>query len=182
MIKQGFSLAMLLISPLLLASQTAEQLYSTAGGYGCSACHGKYANGAGNVGGNIRGASFEQLQIAFEQQPTMQLLGKSLSDIQKMKLIAYLDELSNSELLEWTIDLEPESNELELTTSKPAQLVIFNALLEPVVVDLSPLGGPNSLEIAAYSSHDWQWLPTPGNYSLTVGTRRLTLVVPQNTN
>lgn len=51
------------------AFNAAEQLYQTAGGYGCVACHGQFAQGGGNVGGNIRNHSPNRLIPHYRSNP-----------------------------------------------------------------------------------------------------------------
>jgi len=147
------------------AASSGEQIYQTAGGYGCKACHGEFANGGGNVGGNIRGANLQQLQQALSNEPTMQLLKDNLSEQDQLQLIAYLQQLGSYQLLEWTLG-EQDSHQKQTIEAKSAQLVVTNRSFNSAELSLEGLGQGQSLVLDPYASKAVLWLPKPGQYRL----------------
>jgi hypothetical protein len=139
----GFlSSSMLGIALLALTSvvHANEALYRTAGGYGCSVCHGKYANGGGFVGGNIRGATVDRINKALATQPTMLLLAPALDDQQRAALSDYLQHLAGFNLVEWNL-VDGEATQIQrVKGNKGIQLVIKNETFAEVSIDLAPLG------------------------------------------
>jgi len=118
-----------------------RDLYLTAGGYGCSICHGPVANGGGQAGGPIRGKNREALDKALKEQPTMQLLVDALSEDNIADLSRYLELLAQIPLVElvyndmgWTITQEP------VTRGQTVQIVVFNDSFVDLALDLPALG------------------------------------------
>ncbi len=140
--------------------KSAENLYRTAGGYGCHLCHGLYGHGANQAGGYIRGANQEILKTALIEQPTMKLLNNVLSD-KDMELIAnYLIYLGEIPIVSLTVDNMAIGIEVDerRDSEKALQLVLFNAGFSEVTLDLSALG-LNTLTIAAQATESLIWSP-----------------------
>jgi hypothetical protein len=123
------------------ATSPGRDLYLTVGGYGCAVCHGPVANGGGQAGGSIRGATREALDKAFAQQPTMQKLGIALSEENIADLSGYLESLAQIPLLElvysdkgWSINQEPVSK------GQTVQIVVFNDSFGDLTLDLQAFG------------------------------------------
>lgn len=159
------------------ANALGQNLYLTIGGYGCAACHGKYANGAGNVGGNIRGASLEQLNHALESEPTMQLLGDALAPEQRVLITHYLASLGAMPLVEWNIGGDTKIRAQQLIPQQLSQLVIKNDTLAVVAVDLSPLELKKTLQIEPLDTQAVQFIAPASSVSLQVEGQVLQLTV-----
>ncbi|MFO6422679.1 c-type cytochrome [Motilimonas sp. KMU-193] len=171
--KQLLVLTMLFL--LSTPSHADKELYFKAGGYGCAACHGKYANGGNNVGGNIRGADLAKLDRALANEPTMQLLGPTLDEQQRASLVQYLAELDQYQLIEWQLKADSNTVKVTFEQDKPLQLVIFNSTLQAVDLDLTPIGLDSSLTIAAYDTQSVEWQASEPNYTLTINHQQLVL-------
>ncbi|WP_406609148.1 c-type cytochrome [Agarivorans sp. JK6] len=154
-----------------------KNLYLTVGGYGCAACHGKYANGAGNVGGNIRGASLEQLNYALENEPTMQLLSDVLAPEQRGLIVQYLDSLGAVQLVEWSIGENTDIKAQQLIPKQLSQLVVKNDTLVSIAVDLSPLAINQALHIEPLDTQAVQFVAPAFSVSLQVKGQALQLLV-----
>ena len=153
-----------------------EQLYNTVGGYGCSACHGKYAHGGGYVGGNIRGATREQLDRALKTEPTMLLLAKVLDENKRNTLVEYLTSLSEMKLLEWRIG-EASTTVVQVKAEQRIQFVLFNGTFDTLSLDLSPIGAVNAYEIEAYDTQAITWIPKIGHYLLSFNNEKFIINV-----
>jgi hypothetical protein len=143
-----------------------EQIYNTAGGYGCSACHGKYAHGGGFAGGNIRGATREQLDNALETESTMLLLAEVLDENKRNALVDYLATLSEMQLLEWRIG-ESATTVANVKAGQRIQLVLFNSTFETLSLDLSAINSLKNYQIEAYDTKAITWIPKVGRYSFS---------------
>ncbi len=165
-------IVLLLISASSLAD---EDLYLKAGGYGCAACHGKYAHGGNNVGGNIRGATLAKLNQALASEPTMQLLAPTLDLQQRESLVKYLAELDQYQLVEWRLSDEATITSEDFTDARPLQLVLFNATLKSITLDLTPIGQSTPLIIAPYDTQSVEWHPKQSSYNLTINQQQLLL-------
>jgi hypothetical protein len=154
------------VLPGFVMATSPEQLFKTAGGYGCTACHGKYAHGGGFVGGNIRGATREKLDVAFKTEPTMLLLAKVMDENKRNALIEYLASLSEMQLLEWRIGESTATKVVKAKAGHPVQLVLFNGTFNTLSLDLSPLGATNNYQIKAYDTQAITWAPKAGRYPL----------------
>ncbi len=157
--------------------EAGEQLFRTAGGYGCSACHGLFANGGGNVGGNIRGKTLEDINSSLTNEPTMQLLASSLSDNDKENLAFYLKALGQINLVEWTIDENPMNTTVSIMPDEPAQLVIFNKTFEAIDLNLPESSFEHSLQLAPYETKALEWQPNEGVIKLNYTQSNLTIDV-----
>jgi len=122
-------------------SSPGRDLYLTAGGYGCGVCHGPVANGGGQAGGPIRGATREALDKALAEQPTMQLLVDTLSQDNISYLSRYLESLAQIPLVElvysdlgWTITQEP------VARGQTVQMVVNNDSFGDLVLDMPAFG------------------------------------------
>jgi cytochrome c553 len=169
----------LLLTLCLLASfstadmHDGERLYREAGGYGCAVCHGSVAEGAGQAGGNIRGATLGQLNESLTSNLPMQPLATVLSDQDREDLVAYLNALGQRSLLtaryeanEWTATLtghEP-GNEIDV--------VLYNATFEQVSISLSLLSkDPIRIEpLATFVWHGTLKNPTEALTPISVKT------------
>ena len=99
-----------------------RDLYLTVGGYGCGVCHGPVANGSGQAGGAIRGATREAFDKALAEQPTMQLLGNVLSQDNMVDLSRYLESLAKIPLVELVYtDLGWSITQESVTKDKPCK-------------------------------------------------------------
>lgn len=144
----------------------AQNLFRTVGGYGCTACHGLFAQGGGNVGGNIRDHSLSQINYALQNEPTMKLLNNALSDGDKYALAGYLKALGKLELIEWTIDGEVSYTKVEIDKESDNQLVIFNKTFDSIDLSLMPVGNNHTLSIEPYATESYTWKAQPGEYRL----------------
>lgn len=145
----------------------SEALFNTVGGYGCVACHGKYAHGSGFVGGNIRGATRSELDASLEQEPSMLLLANALDENKRNILIEYLASLSEMQLLEWRIGESKESKIVKVKANHKVQLVFFNSTFEALKLDLSVIGADSHYQLKAFDTQAIQWLPKAGRYLLS---------------
>ncbi|MDO6686337.1 MULTISPECIES: hypothetical protein [unclassified Agarivorans] len=167
-------LLVLLVS-FSLTAIADEHLYQTVGGYGCSACHGKYANGAGNVGGNIRGASLKQLNQALENEPTMQLLAPALNAQQRVSLSDYLQALNEMTLIEWNLAEGAKPSQVHLLPNTSHQLVIKNDTFSELLLDVSLLGEPQALKIAPLDTQAVSFVTPKQVVTLNALNNQLTL-------
>lgn len=125
------------LSPDLLKGET---LYRNAGGYGCQVCHGLYAHGGNQAGGNIRGATELKLIEALSIQPTMQLLTQELSQVEIHSIANYLRFLGNTPMVELHFkDEKWQVREEIYQPGDPVQLVIFNESFTQQILDLSAI-------------------------------------------
>ncbi|WP_372880593.1 hypothetical protein [Psychromonas sp.] len=154
-----------------------EQLYHTVGGYGCAACHGKYAHGGGYVGGNIRAATREQLDNALQTEPSMLLLAEVLDENKRNLLSSYLAELGQKQLVEWRIGESDAPKAVKIKAGDDVQLVIFNGTFERLSVDLSALDAAADYQIDAYDTHAITWSAKAGDYLLSVNNEHFTINV-----
>jgi hypothetical protein len=118
-----------------------RDLYLKAGGYGCIVCHGPVANGGGQAGGAIRGATREALDKSLAEQPTMQLLVNALSQDNIADLSNYLESLAQIPLVElvysdsgWIITQAP------VAKGQTVQMVVFNDSFADLALDLQAFG------------------------------------------
>jgi cytochrome c553 len=123
------------------APNPGRDLYLTAGGYGCGVCHGPVANGGGQAGGPIRGATREAFDKALVEQPTMQLLVNALSQDNIADLSRYLESLAQIPLVElvysnlgWTTTQEP------IAKGQTVQMVVFNDSFGDLALDMQAFG------------------------------------------
>jgi len=123
------------------ASDPGRELYLTAGGYGCGVCHGPVANGGGQAGGSIRGASRAAFDKALAEQPTMRLLVNALSQNDIAELSRYLVSLDKIPLVEleysdlgWRITQQP------IAKGQVVQLVVSNHSFADLVLNLQSFG------------------------------------------
>ena len=143
-----------------------RDLYLTAGGYGCSVCHGPVANGGGQAGGPIRGATREALDKALAEQPTMQKLGNALSLDNIADLSRYLESLAQVPLVElvysdlgWTITQE------SVAKGQTVQIVVFNNSFGDLALNLQPFGfAPTT--ITPLDTLVLVWIAEVGTFSL----------------
>jgi hypothetical protein len=149
------------------AAISPEQLFNTAGGYGCTACHGKYAHGGGFVGGNIRETTRKKLDVALETQPTMLLLAEVLDENKRNALIDHLASLSEMQLLEWRIGESTETKVVKAKVGHSVQLVLFNGTFDTLILNLSALGADKNYQIKAYDTQAITWIPKAGRYPLS---------------
>lgn len=154
-----------------------EQLFNTAGGYGCTACHGKYAHGGGFVGGNIREATRKKLDIALETQPTMLLLAAVLDENKRNALIDHLTSLSEMQLLEWRIGESTETKIVKAKAGHSVQLVLFNGTFDTLSLDLSTIEAENNYQIKAYDTQAITWIPKAGRYPLSFNNQHFIIDV-----
>jgi hypothetical protein len=157
---------LLIILPGFVLAVSLEQLFKTVGGYGCTACHGKYAHGGGFVSGNIRGATREKRDVAFETQPTMLLLANAMDESKRNTLIEHLASLSEMQLLEWRIEDSTTTKVVMAKAGHGVQLVLFNGTFDTLSLDLSVIEATNNYQIKAYDTLAITWIPKAGRYPL----------------
>ena len=148
------------------ASSPGRDLYLTAGGYGCGVCHGPVANGSGQAGGPIRGATREALEKALAEQPTMQLLVNALSQDSIADLSRYLESLAQIPLVElvytdlgWTIEQAP------VAEGQTVQMVVFNDSFGDLELDLQAFGFAPTI-IAPLDTVVLEWVAEAGTFFL----------------
>ncbi len=178
----------LILSSFNLSAQSSEQsrfdaaakLYNTIGGYGCATCHGSFAHGGGNVGGNIRGKTLQHIDSSLVEEPTMKLLSNALSDQDKQELAFYLQELDKLTLVEWTIDDKKIEQSQDLEVGKKAQLVVVNKRFESISIDLSSLQTGASMQLEPYQTKSFQWTVDKQDLTLTFKQNRLNIKTKSN--
>ncbi len=148
------------------APSPGRDLYLTAGGYGCGVCHGPVANGGGQAGGPIRGATREALDKALAEQPTMQLLVNALSQNDIADLSRYLEPLALIPLVElvysdqgWAIKQEP------VAKGQTVQMVVLNDIFSDLELNL-PDFGFTSTSIAPLDTLVLEWTAEAGTFLL----------------
>lgn len=159
---------------LLSAGSWSQELpfslpYLQAGGFGCHACHGVYADGGMQVGGNIRGASLADLERSLHEQPTMRALAAALDATSKASIVDYLQQLAELPLLRLHLGQEHWQQE-PVVAGQWMQILVYNAELQPVVLDLSDLG-LEKVTLRARAEHSFVWQAQTGSYQL--GTYQL---------
>ncbi|WP_413698496.1 hypothetical protein ACLKMH_12640 [Psychromonas sp. KJ10-10] len=154
------------LMPVFAEEVSPENLFQTAGGYGCGACHGKYAHGGGFVGGNIRGATREQLDSALKGEPTMLLLAKVLDDNKRNLLVDHLTSLGEMQLIEWRLGESATMQTIKAQVGTVLQLVLFNGTFDTLTLDLSSIEASNNYHISPYDTQAITWLAKAGRYSL----------------
>ena len=143
-----------------------RDLYLTAGGYGCAVCHGPVANGSGQAGGPIRGATREAFEKALVEQPAMQLLVSVLSPGNIADLSRYLGSLAQIPLLElvyadsgWRVTQEA------VTSGQTVQLVVVNDSFIDLSLSLPDFGFA-SITIAPLDTQVFEWVAVAGSFLL----------------
>ena len=146
--------------------EQGEHLFRTAGGYGCSTCHGMFAQGGGNVGGDVRGKGIDKLNRALEKEPTMLLLSNTLNLAQRELLASYLIELGKIPSVEWIIADKVTLNNASIQEGTLSQLVLVNKTLETIKVALPFVAESSFIEIKPYETKAVQWIPKEGTVEL----------------
>ncbi len=155
-----------------------ESIFRTTGGYGCIACHGLYAQGGGNVGGNIRGKSLAELKNSLKNEETMQLLDSALSHQEKVSLAHYLESLGKWQLVDWVFEGGTSEISVLIENNVKGQLVVLNKTFEPMSIDLSPLANERlTLNVAPYETKSFEWIPQKGAYALSYGNQIINIDV-----
>ena len=134
-----------------------EVLFRQAGGYGCVACHGMYAQGDGQVGGNIRTKTLADINRALREQPSMQGFASVLSGADRALLAEYLAELNRYELISWTLGVGEPFQQVKVTADAHYQLVITNKGFEPLRLQLTGISEPAQVNIAPYQTLAFAW-------------------------
>ncbi|MDB1125623.1 hypothetical protein [Vibrio algarum] len=137
--------------------EKGQHLFRTAGGYGCSTCHGLYAQGGGNAGGNIRGKGLEALNLILEKEPTMVLLGPTLSADDRRRLSIYVTELGKLNLIEWTIENGVIHQNGNIVAHKSNQLVILNKTFNFIEFNFPKVISQTTVTINPYETLAFQW-------------------------
>jgi len=148
------------------APSPGRDLYLKAGGYGCIVCHGPVANGAGQAGGAIRGATRQALDKALAEQPTMQLLVNALSQDNIGDLSSYLESLALVPLVElvysdsdWAITQEP------VARGQTVQIVVFNDSFTDLALDLQVFG-IEPTTVTPLDTRILEWVAESGTFIL----------------
>jgi cytochrome c553 len=97
------------------AIAAGQDLFQTAGGIGCVACHGAFGLGDLSIGPDVRGVDATRIVGALEGAEEMDFLLPLLSDADIDSLATYLDYLGT---------LEPVSTLFRSGTFDPAELTI----------------------------------------------------------
>lgn len=156
--------------------QSGAEYYQNAGGYGCSACHGAFAQGGGNVGSNIRGKSLQSINDALENELSMQLLANSVTPSMREDIAAYLQSLGELQLVEWVIESEPKQQLLTIDADKTSQLVIQNRSFTTLTINLTGIS-EQSVVLEPYQTKAYQWQSQTGTLVLSDQQHRLTIQV-----
>jgi|GEM_PF-884392 cytochrome c553 len=143
-----------------------RELYKVAGGYGCGVCHGPVANGGGQAGGPIRGATREQFDKALAEQPTMKLLVNALDEQNLSDLSSYLMLLADMPLVELTFDdVSWTITQAPINQDQIVQFVLFNDGFSDLQVDLTGFG-LDEVTIAPMDTAIVEWVAVAGSYFL----------------
>ena len=141
-------------------------LYQIAGGYGCGVCHGPVANGGGQAGGSIRGASREQFDKALAEQPTMIPLVNALDAQDLSDLSSYLMLLADIPLVELTFDgVSWTTTQMPVNQDQVVQFVLFNDGFSDLSVDLAGFG-LDAVNVAPMDTTVVEWVAVAGSYFL----------------
>jgi cytochrome c553 len=137
--------------------EAGQRLYFESGGYGCAVCHGLGAEGGGQAGGDIRGASLERLNQSLAENDPMKPLATVLSETDRQNLIDYLTDLAAIPLVQLTFENGQWSGLSEpLKVNQRAEIVLYNATFEEQAIDLSALGlGQITLQPLARDRRQW---------------------------
>ncbi|MDG3084995.1 hypothetical protein P7F88_02365 [Vibrio hannami] len=149
-----------------LSFSQGEELFRTAGGYGCSTCHGLFATGSGNVGGNIRGKTLKEINTVLDTEPTMKLLSEALDEQDRQLLALYLGDLGGIPSIEWVIEDKPTTLTVSIEQGKESELVVFNKVLQTLSLSL-PNISTDPLTINPYETKAIRWVPEIGQIQLS---------------
>lgn len=178
--KRLLTINLALMSTFALADDSlqfkqGEHLFRTAGGYGCSTCHGMFAQGGGNVGGNIRGATLSDINARLDNEPTMKLLSSALDTDSRESLALYLTKLGKLKLVEWTLEGKPSEVSLSVEPGDTSQLVIFNKTLESASITLTGINPKKTVTIKPYETISYEWTAQPGQFQLVYQQSKLNI-------
>lgn len=141
-------------------------LYEIAGGYGCGVCHGPVANGGGQAGGPIRGASRELFDKALAEQPTMIPLVNALDEQALSDLSSYLMLLADMPLVELTYNgLSWTTTQMPINQDQVVQFVLFNDGFSDLSVDMTGFG-LDVITVAPMDTTVVEWVSVAGSYFL----------------
>jgi hypothetical protein len=134
-------LIMCLVAPFAFADATeGARIYRDAGGYGCAVCHGSVAEGAGQAGGNVRGATLSQLNDSLETNAPMQPLSDVLTMSDRENLVAFLGELSQRTLMTAEFDgVQWTASYKQANDSKTTDIILYNRTFELIEISLPAL-------------------------------------------
>lgn len=128
------------------------------------------------VGGNIRGATHEQLVRSLAEQPTMLALANALSEQQLEAISEYLQQLGEIPLVRLHLG-EHHWQQPQLEAGEWVQFVVYNADLQPQELDLSALG-LESVSVRARAEHSFMWQAEQGEFA--IAQYLLTVLMSEN--
>lgn len=112
--------------------EKGREVFLTAGGVGCAACHGRYAEGDVGIGPNNRGMNEAKIRAALASVLPMKILREELSDAEIKEVAAYVEWLGQLKLVKTLVKrghFVPER--IEIYPGTRIQLVVNNASIEP---------------------------------------------------
>lgn len=154
--------------PDKLLIEKGREVFLTAGGVGCIACHGRYAEGDTGIGPYNRGVGEPVIRAALESVEAMKLLPGELSDAQIKQIAAYYQWLGQLKLVKTLIKrgrFVPEH--LEIHPGTRIQLVLNNASTASRLFISDNMGiGPVTVEGRQAVDVVWEAPQKEGLYTL----------------
>lgn len=166
--------------------EKGRDIFLTAGGLGCAACHGRYAEGDIGIGPNNRGMNEAKVRAALDSVPPMKILRDELSDAEIKEVAAYVEWLGQLKLVKTLVKrghFVPER--IEIYPGTKIQLVVNNASIEPhkfvsdnMKIEPVTVQGRQNMDIV------WEAPETEGTFALTCSdcgvADRLTVAVSKS--
>jgi len=151
------------------AVEYGRELFLHAGEVGCTACHGRYAEGDVGIGPYNRGFSEKSIRSALKNVDAMSFLRAKLNDQQISRIAAYYQWLGGVQLVKTQLvngRFFPET--LSVRPGTRIQLAIANRNNAEVVVAGEDKMGIPLLKIASYDYTDQEWTApaTEGNFTV----------------
>lgn len=115
-----------------LMIEKGREVFLTAGGLGCMACHGPYAEGDSGIGPFNRGVGEEAIRAALASIEPMMQLREELTDEQIKQIAAYYEWLGQLKLVKTLVKRGRFlPNHLRVHPGTRIQLVVNNASVAP---------------------------------------------------
>lgn len=155
-------------SPDKQTIEKGHQIYLTAGGVGCAACHGPYGEGDVGIGPYNRGLGELVIQAALIKVEPMKFLKDELSDADIKAVAAYTEWLGEMKLVKALAKLGRfVPDRVEVHPGDRIQIVVQNASAEPHTFTSSNLGvGDITVEGRQDLAVTWEAPAAEGAFSL----------------
>jgi len=150
-----------------------RQLFETAGGVGCKACHGAY--GEGKIGPTNRGVNEATIREALAKIGAMQFLKEQLGDGDIAQLAAYTDWMGRHLLVRTVLKrgrFIPEA--VAVYPGTPIQLIVENTGSEPSTVSSERIvATPQTIPPRESASIEWTAPAAEGTFTMACGTCKI---------